>query len=176
MIWAVQIRPAALADVPRLAEVHVRSWQHGYLGLLPQDLLDGLDPAQREPRWRAAVEQAQWPRAGTLVAEDGGALLGFAALGPCRDTDQDPAVVGEVASFYIEPQAWRQGVGRSLMASSIRTLSASGYTVATLWVLDTNAAAAAFYRATGWLPDGASKHEVVGGVAIRDLRYRHPLG
>ena len=109
------------------------------------------------------------------MAEEGSALLGFAALCPSRDSDQDPAVVGEIASFYVAPDAWRQGVGRSLMASSVQTLAAAGYSDAALWVLDTNLAAIAFYRATGWHPDGAIKDDAFGGVPIRDLRCRRTL-
>jgi hypothetical protein len=57
----VQIRRADVADARRIAEVHVRSWQVGYRGILPQDLLNGLDPQQRVPRWEARIGQSSWP-------------------------------------------------------------------------------------------------------------------
>jgi GNAT superfamily N-acetyltransferase len=172
---AVQIRRAVTADAPRIADLHVRGWQAGYRGLLPQSLLDALDPAQRVPRWTATVEQAAWPASGTLVAEDAGDVLGFADLRPTRDADQDPAVVGEITSFYVAPDAWGQGVGRSLMAASIQTMTDAGFSAASLWVLDTNVRAIAFYEAAGWLRDGATKDDVLGGAPIRDLRYRRAI-
>jgi len=171
----VQIRRAGVADARRIADVHVRSWKVGYRGLLPQDLLDGLDPQQRVPRWAATFEQSSWPARGTLVAEEADRLLGFADMCPTRDDDQDSTSVGEVASFYVLPEVWGQGVGRTLMEASSNTLTAAGFLAATLWVLDTNARAIAFYRALGWRDDGAVKDDIVGGAPIRDLRYRRTL-
>lgn len=171
----MRIRRAVIADAPRIADVHVRGWQIGYRGLLPQSLLDALDAAQRVPRWTATVQQAAWPASGTLVAEDAGELLGFADLRPTPDPDQDPSAVGEITSFYVAPDAWGQGIGRSLMAASVRTMSDAGFSAATLWVLDTNVRAIAFYEAAGWLCDGATRDDVVGGAPIRDLRYRRAI-
>jgi GNAT superfamily N-acetyltransferase len=171
----VRIRRAEIADAPRIADIHVRGWQVGYRGLLPQGVLDALDPAQRVPRWTATVEQAAWPASGTLVAEDAGELLGFADLRPTRDADQDPAVVGEITSFYVAPDAWGQGVGRGLIAASLQTMSDAGFSAASLWVLDTNVRAIAFYEAAGWLRDSATKDAVVGGAPIRELRYRRAI-
>ncbi|MER6578988.1 hypothetical protein [Nonomuraea sp. NPDC001023] len=47
----MRIRKATPADAQAIAEIHVRSWQAAYRGLLPQDHLDGLDPAARRPGW-----------------------------------------------------------------------------------------------------------------------------
>lgn len=150
-------------------------WQAGYHRLLPQPVLDGLDPAQRVPRWTATVRQAAWPGRGTLVADDAGEIAGFADVRPTRDEDQDPAEVSQIASFYVRPSVWRRGVGRSLMTAAVRTLGEAGFATATLWVLETNERAIAFYTRTGWRPDGAVKGDVVGGAAIRDRRYRLAL-
>ncbi|MBO0884653.1 MAG: hypothetical protein J2P17_30840 [Mycobacterium sp.] len=43
-------RPATAADAARLADVHVRSWQWAYLGLMPEHVLAGLDIDQRTER------------------------------------------------------------------------------------------------------------------------------
>jgi GNAT superfamily N-acetyltransferase len=171
----VHIRRAEVADARRIADVHVRSWQVGYRGILPQDLLDGLDRQQRVPRWEARIGQSGWPIGVTLVAEEVDRLVGFAHLCPTRDDDQDPASVGEVASFYVAPEVWGQGIGRALMDVSRETLIAADFFAASLWVLDTNARAIGFYQALGWRSDGAVKHDIMGGTPIRDLRYRRAL-
>ncbi|MFC7618304.1 GNAT family N-acetyltransferase [Actinokineospora soli] len=163
------IRPAADGDAPGIAEVHVRSWQACYRGLLPQALLDGLDPAPRVPRWREIVGAG-----GVHVADDGG-VLGFAHAGPTRDPDGDPAAVGELTSVYVHPDRWGLGAGRRLVDAALDGLRAAGRSEATLWVLDTNARATAFYARTGWRPDGAAKDDVIGGQAVRELRYRRAL-
>jgi GNAT superfamily N-acetyltransferase len=171
----VLVRPAGVGDVERVAEVHVLSWQVGYRGLLAQSLLDGLRPAQRVPRWTAAVRQAAWPARGVLVADDADGVVGFASLYPTEDLDQDPTEVGEIASFYVLPAAWGRGVGGQLMVAAVRMLGAAGFASATLWVLETNARAIRFYAHRGWEPDGAVRDDVVEGITVRDVRYRRKL-
>ncbi|WP_096302678.1 GNAT family N-acetyltransferase [Jatrophihabitans sp. GAS493] len=180
----MQIRRAVVADALGIAELHVKSWQVGYLGLIPQTYLDGLEPQQRLLRWQTSTEEASWPDRGVLVAEDdGGVIVGFANLCPTRDPDAraDTGVgvgagsIGEITSFYVLPSTWRQGIGRRLMTASVEMLAYAGYAEATLWVTEGNDRAIDFYSALGWVPDGAVKDDVVAGAAIRDLRYRHAL-
>jgi GNAT superfamily N-acetyltransferase len=166
----VRVRAAVLADAQRIAEVHVLSWQSGYRGMLPQAVLDGLRPSQRVPRWTATVLAADWPRRGTLVAEEAGDVIGFADLRPAS------VPVGEIASFYVLPAAWGRGVGRALMTAAVDALHVAGFVSAALWVLDSNVPAIRFYERLGWVPDGAVRGDMVGGAPIRDLRYRLDLG
>jgi GNAT superfamily N-acetyltransferase len=169
------IRPARAADAAQIALVHVRSWQGAYHGLLPQSYLDGLDPAQRASRWRLALATPRLIRAGVLVAEAGGKLLGFVDYSASRDGDADREQVGEVNALYLEPAAWGSGAGRLLMDAALARLTAAGFAQATLWVLDSNARARRFYDAGGWTADGAVKHDDSRGFPIRQLRYRKSL-
>ncbi len=166
----MNVRPAAFADVPQIAEVHVAGWQIGYRGLLPQPLLDSLTAADRLPRWAATLQQAAWPGQGTLVAQMNGAVVGFVDFGPARDSDRDGVQGGEIRSLYVAPTAWRHGIGRDLLAAATAKLAAAGHSDATLWVMDSNARAISFYGALGWLPDGTVKPDVVGGMTIHDRR------
>ena len=165
----MRTREAVAADVRRIAEIHVLAWQSGYRGLLPQEVLDALRPAQRIPRWLSTVQRAEWPCRGTLVADDAGDVVGFADLRPAA------ADVGEIASFHVLPDRWGSGVGQAMMAEALRTFRAAGYRSAALWVLDTNVRALRFYTKAGWRPDGTSRPDVVGGQPIRDVRYRLDL-
>lgn len=91
------VRPATSADPGAIGLVHVRSWQSAYRSKIPQDYLDGLDPAHRSQVWRSALEQARPSGGGVLVVvADGGGIAGFASFGPSRDGDTDPRVTGEV--------------------------------------------------------------------------------
>ena len=49
----VNIREAVSADIPALADCHLRAWQAGYRGILPDDLLDDLEHADFERSWRS---------------------------------------------------------------------------------------------------------------------------
>ncbi len=153
----------------------MRSWQEAYRGLIPQDYLDGLVPAQRLPSRRQILESLDWSRAGSLVAIDDGRLAGFADFGPTRDDDEEPGSVGEIMAIYLEAPAWGKGIGRKLMSAALASLARAGYGQVTLWVLDSNRRARTFYEAAGFRPDGSVKYDRSRGFRLRELRYRRPL-
>ncbi|HYZ56827.1 MAG TPA: GNAT family N-acetyltransferase [Streptosporangiaceae bacterium] len=144
------VRPATLADADAIGLVHVRSWQSAYRGKIPQDYLDGLDPALRSQVWRRALEQGDPARGGVLVSVvEGGGITGFASFGPSRDGDTDPRMTGEVFAIYAAPGAWGTGTGRALMGGAVAELARLGYADAILWVLDANDRARRFGRLPG---------------------------
>jgi ribosomal protein S18 acetylase RimI-like enzyme len=169
------VRPARVDDVAQIAEVHVRSWQGAYRGLIPQDYLDGLDPAAGVERRTRILRELDWSCAGQLVVGDEAGILGFADLGPARDADDGSADVGEIYAIYLHPDAWGRGHGRELMAASLGYLAQAGYRQATLWVLGTNARARRFYEAAGFSADGAIKDDDRGDFVLTEVRYRRPL-
>lgn len=175
------VRPASPEDAARLAAIHVRSWQVAYRGLLPDEYLDRLEPADRVERWRRILLDTDWSRGGVLVlAADGeladdADLLGFAGFGPSRDADANPAQVGEIAAIYLLPEVWGSGLGRQLMAAALAGLAGAGYAQATLWVLDSNVRARRFYVSGGWGEDGASQRDETLGFPMTKVRFRRPL-
>jgi len=172
----VTVRAAGVEDARRIAEVHVLGWQDGYRGLMPQDYLDGLDPADRVARWTQSLRAADCTRGGCfVVADDKGVLAGFANACQSRDKDAESGDVGEVSAIYLAPEAWGKGLGRELMTAVLAHLAVLGYLQVTLWVLDTNARARRFYEAAGFRPDGAAKIDDSRGFPLRELRYRRTL-
>ena len=83
----VVIREATSDDARAIAEVHVASWRWAYRGDLPAEFLDGLTVDDREREWREWLTPEQG--AGTLVALEGGVIVGFCSFGPSRDDDAD---------------------------------------------------------------------------------------
>jgi GNAT superfamily N-acetyltransferase len=130
---AIVVRPATARDARRIAEIHVRSWQVGYRGLLPDAVLDGLSAENRETWWRRWLTSPPSPRFRALMAELGGSVSGFATLGETRDEDEEAAPVGEIYAIYVDPDLCRQGVGAALMERAEAELHALGFTEATLW-------------------------------------------
>jgi GNAT superfamily N-acetyltransferase len=169
------VRNASPADAEQIAAVHVRSWQAAYRGLLPQEYLDRLDPADRLPRWRRTLGEMDRTAGGVLVAVTNGQVCGAAWFGPARDPDTDPAQVGELAGIYLVADAWGKGLGRSLMTTVLERLAAGGYEQATLWVLESNERARRFYAKAGWAEDGAVKQDDRLGFPITEVRYRRRL-
>jgi GNAT superfamily N-acetyltransferase len=165
------LRPAEPQDAMEVARVHVRSWQAGYRGLLPDAYLDGLRAEDRAQHYRLGSEDVREPA--TVVAIDDGTICGFATTAPARDPDV--ADDGELYALYVDPAWWGRGVGRTLIAAARGRLVELGFRNAVLWLLAGNARADRFYRIDGWAPDGPARTDSVWGVMVDEVRYRRAL-
>ncbi|MFH8249190.1 GNAT family N-acetyltransferase [Microbacterium sp. B2969] len=169
----VVVRTATGADARAIATVRIETWRVAYAGLIAQEVLDGLD-LERETERRALHwdENHADPRTREFVAEVGGELAGWAAVGPSRDPDAGDT--GEVYALYALPRHWSTGVGHALMVASERFLIRSGFHSAHLWYLEGNERAASFYERHGWIEDGAAKVDdrIVGGRQAHALHER----
>jgi GNAT superfamily N-acetyltransferase len=145
----LEIRPLTEADVDPVAVLHVRTWQAGYAGIVPAEVLDAMDPAMLAEHRRTRPEP---PGAQTVVADDNGTIVGFASFGPYRA--EDKAEAGEVYAIYVDPDHWGTGAGRALMDRAKTELAAAGYTEMRLWVFTDNSRARRFYERAGLAPDG----------------------
>ena len=170
----MHVRPAEEGDARSVAQVHVRSWQEASRGQVPESYLAGLSVDQREPIWQGILAQTAWPATGTLLLVKDEEVIGFAHISPTRDHHSRPNV-GEITAIYLAPQHWGQGGGQLLIEGALSALREAGFDEATLWVLDTNERAQRFYRAGGWVADGAAKVDESRGFPLRELRYRRPL-
>jgi GNAT superfamily N-acetyltransferase len=161
------IREAGPGDAGGLARVHVASWQAAYPGLIDQAFLDSLDIQGRTNSWDRILHQT---RGRVLLADDGGLIVGFCAVGPSIDDDW-----GEVFAIYLDPARWGKGVGRDLLAAGEEALAAAGHWRALLWVLDGNTRARAFYERQGWSLGKPIRIEAIGGTEVTEVRYEKPL-
>ncbi len=172
-----RIRPARIDDAAALARVHVASWRAAYRGMLPESHLESLSETEQETRTRDLIAQPLGPHHHLLALDRGGFILGFAATGPTRDTSNEN--LGEIYAIYLHPAVWGRGFGGLLMAQAQATLWRDGFQEAILWVLERNDRARAFYKAGGWTPDGQTRTQWQGGIALREVRYgvnlQHPI-
>ena len=164
-----KVRTAVPADAERIGEIHVRSWQKAYQGILPADFLASLSVEARVERWRselAAMGEADL----ALVIENGSSVNGFARLAPSADRN-----VGEVQAIYLDPDHWRKGWGRLLMVATEESLVGLGWSEAILWVLEKNVPARRFYEALGWKSEPHRALLNIGGADVQEIRYRKSL-
>ncbi|MEV5797908.1 GNAT family N-acetyltransferase [Streptomyces collinus] len=169
----IRVRPMALADCDRVAEIRIRGWQHAYRGMMPQPYLDRLSVAQDAARHRARFGQGD----GTvvnLVAERDGEVVGWAAHGPYRDDVVGRTEDAELYAIYVDPARTGAGVGRALLAEAVG--QCARYPRMRLWVLKENASARRFYERAGFHSDGAEEPYDVDGVPVPEVRYTRPLG
>jgi len=163
------VRDAVPADAMAVAGVHVRSWQEGYRGLLPQDYLDGLSAEDRAEGYKFHLRGAGHPA--TMVAVDAAARIhGFVTVGPGEDTDA--RATAQLLALYVDPHCWGSGAGRTLMRSARSRLAGAGYRRAVLWMFAGNRRAERFYLADGWQPDGRSRRERGWGIEVVGYQKR----
>lgn len=166
----VTIRDAVANDAAGIADVHVRSWQVAYRGLVDQSFLDRLSPVEHLSMWRHRFEAAD-PDLRVLVAEADGDIIGFSSFGPSRDEDAGVSTA-EVYAIYLAPEWFGTGLGRRLLARTVKALGGLGFRDSTLWVLELNARARRFYEVAGWHWDGARSVHADAGLTEPILRYR----
>lgn len=166
-----EIRAATHEDRDAIAQVHVRSWQVGYRGLMPDEYLDQLRPEDRSSRYTFGADPFTGPH--WLVATHEDTVLGFAQCG--RSRDEDTPGHGEVFALYVDPDVWGRGVGRALLASAESTLHRMHCRAANLWVLVGNARTIRFYEHSGWTPDGRARTEEVWGLHVESARFQRTL-
>ena len=141
----VSIRPGAAGDAEALAAIY--GWH----------VLNGTGTFEIEPPGAAdmlarrdAVLADGWP---WLVAEQGGAVVGFAYAGPFRARPAYRFCLEN--SIYLHPDARRQGIGRVLLAELIARCRALGARQMLAVIGDSaNAGSIGLHRALGFAPVG----------------------
>lgn len=154
-----------------MAEIHVRSWQAAYRGILPDALLDDLSVSERARSWHTLLgsSESHWL---TLVAEGpGGALTGFCSVAtPSHDEGADERTA-EIGALYVDPAHWREGAGSEMLSAALEELSEEGWHDVVLWVLPENRPALAFYDRFGFAVDeNVEKLEERSGRPVIRLR------
>jgi GNAT superfamily N-acetyltransferase len=132
-------------DAGAVAVLHTDSWQRHYRGAYSDSFLDKEASEYLGRLWLERLARPS-PQACTILAEDGGALVGFAHT----LLSDDPTWGALVDNLHVRYALKRQGIGSRLMAMTAQTVhQRSASWDLYLWVLQQNSAAQAFYSARG---------------------------
>ena len=158
---AIIVRDAAADDAAAIARVHAASWQAAYRGIVDDDRLDRMLVDERERRWR---ERLTGPLNGfTIVGERECSLLGFCAVAVEAEC--------EIGSLYVDPSAYRKGIGTALLNEALGRLRVDGHREVMLWVFADNHGARAFYAGFGFEPVA----ELTGSMGIPIVQLKAGL-
>jgi len=166
----VTIREATIEDSEALTALHAEAWRVAYKGIVPDDVLDAIDPDAWAKRRRETF--ATGPRVLAAV-DDHDRPLGHTMIDTYR-IDQDPdrrdPSIGEIWAIYVDPDHWGTGVGYALIRAALAALPQPEVR---LWVLEANLQARAFYERNGLYPDGTRAQWSPRGSDVRltELRY-----
>lgn len=141
----VTIRPAKMQDAEGIALVHATSWRETYGHFVDDPDTSGwFDVERRIGMWRQNLTASPFT---TVVAEQAGEILGFAAVQPTAE--KEAVRPEELAMLYVVARAHGGGAGQALLDAVL------GDRPASLWVAADNPRAHAFYRRNGFRADGA---------------------
>jgi len=144
----VIIRAATTADAGALAAIYGHHVLHGF-GTFEEE---PPSAAEMETR-RAAIAGRGLPY---LVAEDAGAVLGFAYAGPFRPRQAYRYTVED--SVYIAPDAIGRGVGRAVLSAVLDACAGLGVRQVVAVIGDSgNAASIGLHRALGFQDAGVGR-------------------
>ncbi|HFI0700910.1 GNAT family N-acetyltransferase [Streptococcus suis] len=142
------IKPmASETEIQGKAYVHWKSWQEAYADLLPQEFLENVYTLERCQDWAVRYPQ------NILVALVDERVIGFTCYGASSQEDLQPA--GEIYALYVLSDYYGQKIGYQLMQAALEKLQS--YKQISLWVLEGNARAIAFYEKVGFRFDGVKK-------------------
>jgi ribosomal protein S18 acetylase RimI-like enzyme len=169
----VSVRIGWADDAAGIAAVQVLAWREVYADLLPDEVLEAMDPETLAQAWRESLERPRDARNRVLVALERNLVVGFAVTGPTVDPDLDPVAEGEVSELTVQPDRTRRGHGSRLVQACADTLRADRFRRAVSWLNTSDDARRAFLEAAGWAPDGAHRElDLRGDGAVRVKQVR----
>lgn len=151
------------SDVPRVAEVHVQAWREAYRGLMPEPFLRELSVDSHVQTWTEVLASPAPGSRHVVGMRPDGLVVAIGSAGPSRDDLADPAL--ELYMLNVLAAHDGTGLADAMMEALV------GDEPASLWVLDANDRAIAFYRRQGFVADGTTKaHEPTGTAEVRMRR------
>lgn len=156
------LRLARPADAEAGAHLHLSCWREAYRELIAPETLEPLlaDTASWVAVWRRQLAAAH-PRWLAETAE--GEPIGFSSAGPDRMAD---SLLGlELYAIYARAAWHGTGVGQALFDAAVGNVACS------VWVLEVNPRARAFYARNGFEPDGTREYDDrLGAWEVRLVR------
>lgn len=145
------VRPIALSDIPRAAEVHVFAWRSTLRGVISDQFLFGnLLVINSISRFTDNFNNS----IGETFVYDDGIIKGYMMLEPSAPDDDFLFL----RALYTDPLMQRGGVGAQMINFFEESAKQRGFLTAKLRVIEGNVAACAFYEKMGYKRDGSRKY------------------
>jgi L-amino acid N-acyltransferase YncA len=174
----VIVRPAVLADVEPIAEIHAAGYEDTYRGLVPDEVIDVRTPELRRRAWRERLGEDR-PREFVLVAELDGRVRGFVSgrASSAEESGSEDERVGCWENLYLDPEAIGTAagfrIGLALQSATAARFRELGYDEAVAFVIEGNERALRFFETVGWRLDGGVR-AIEGHVQHRVRRRFAP--
>jgi len=151
------IRPARAGDAVAIAALDAATWSFDVTPSPRSSVPSSID--------------------GMLVAEDGGEIVGYVAVGRATRLESNRHVA-DIRGLAVAPDHQGRGLGRALVQAALDAARERGARKVTLRVLGPNTAARALYESCGFVVEGVRRDEFfLDGRYVDDvLMARHLSG
>lgn len=160
-------RPAHMADVAGIQRVAEESWHAAYDDILGADVVDDV-----LGEWYVddAIESGiDHDAQDFFVGVIDDSVVGYAHVGP-----HPPRRVHQLYRLYVDPDHWRAGIARNLLAEIEQSLYDRDVGVYEAEVLTENDRGVAFYESTGFERVEEGESELMG-VTVTEYIFRKRL-
>jgi ribosomal protein S18 acetylase RimI-like enzyme len=112
----VEYRQASLGDLDAIANLHAKSWQETYIGILSDEYLEGNVLQDRLEVWRKRLTNKNKNQT-VLLAEEANNLLGFICL--VKESGEETILLD---NLHIDSSHKGKGLGRQLIDRALSSL------------------------------------------------------
>jgi GNAT superfamily N-acetyltransferase len=167
----IKLRPAAAADAPLIAAIHVASWRDAYAAILSPDYLSGPIEMERLDLWLRRMREPDPGQIVQVAETEDGAVIGFV----CAFCNVDSQWGSVIDNLHVVRNLRGHGVGARLLRSMPALLERQGALGGLhLWVFSANSAALRFYKRLGGKVVGQDVSEIPAANGSPVLRVYWP--
>ena len=168
MMNNITIRLATPADAADMAEIHMRSWEAAYKGIIPEDYIEEKNATRMALYKRVITDD----NTSFHVIQYDEKTIGIMRLAPPQDDVGND--IYELHCLYLYPDYFRMGIGTKAMEFAFDMARGLKKTAMIVWVLDENVKAIKFYENCGFTKDGKVMNSEYGKINGR-VRMRKDL-
>ena len=141
----MEFKPAALSDVPEIADLFLQCWHISYSEVLSQKARDSMDLEAATELWSKALSTNLDRK--TFLALENDDFIGVFRVG----SDPKLSQRGHLFSLYVSPSFAGKGYGKRLLEKSIEETRSEGFGEMSLWVFNDNTIAKSLYSKYGFV-------------------------
>ena len=167
----IEIREATEADISDIARIHLASKLAAETGIVDADFLNAKTQEEYEEKWTGWLSNETKT---FLIFKDSnavGMISSSKLLTPPPGMSKiRPLYSSEILALYIDPDYFRQELGKKLFQCAVQDLIIQKHKSLCLWALDKNRQACNFYEAMGGQRVG-KKMLQMGNTNVKEVCY-----
>lgn len=154
----LNIKNASFSDSLILGSIHANSWKSAYKNIISDEILNSITVEKRALFFKKALIE-RWEEDAIIYKDN----IPVGLIGFRNSLDEDlTELYAEISGLYILPQFCKIGIGSKLINWCINELKSRDFSYVSLWVLEDNKSAIAFYQKQGFVFDGTKKTIFIG--------------